>query len=53
MSPDTAKQNDRRREIIARAIGIQTAIIYHHFPSKQDLFVTCTSNGCDSTIGSP
>jgi AcrR family transcriptional regulator len=30
---------------LARAIGIQKASIYHHFPSKQDLFVACISDG--------
>lgn len=30
---------------LARAVGIQKASLYHHFPSKQDLFVACVQEG--------
>jgi AcrR family transcriptional regulator len=32
---------------LARAIGIQKASLYHHFPSKESLFVACVTEGYD------
>ncbi|QPH54876.1 TetR/AcrR family transcriptional regulator [Pontivivens ytuae] len=30
---------------VAEAVGVQKASIYHHFPSKEALFVACVSRG--------
>jgi AcrR family transcriptional regulator len=30
---------------LARAVGIQKASLYHHFPSKEALFVACVTEG--------
>ena len=35
---------------LARAIGIQKASLYHHFPSKQALFVACVTEGYDGAV---
>lgn len=32
---------------LARAVGIQKASLYHHFPSKEALFVACVTEGYD------
>jgi AcrR family transcriptional regulator len=35
---------------LAKAIGIQKASLYHHFPSKLALFVACVTEGYEGTI---
>ena len=35
---------------LARAVGIQKASLYHHFPSKQALFVACVTEGYEGTV---
>lgn len=35
---------------LARAIGIQKASLYHHFPSKQALFIACVTEGYDGAV---
>lgn len=35
---------------LARAIGIQKASLYHHFPSKEALFVACVTEGFDGAV---
>jgi len=35
---------------LARAIGIQKASLYHHFPSKQALFMACVTEGYDGAV---
>jgi len=35
---------------LARAIGIQKASLYHHFPSKQALFVACVTEGYEGAV---
>jgi AcrR family transcriptional regulator len=35
---------------LARAIGIQKASLYHHFPSKESLFVACVTEGYDGAV---
>ncbi|MGC9523173.1 MAG: TetR/AcrR family transcriptional regulator [Anaerolineae bacterium] len=35
---------------VARAIGIQKASLYHHFPSKEALFIACVSDGYDGAL---
>ncbi len=35
---------------LARACGIQKASLYHHFPSKEALFVACVTDGYDVAI---
>ncbi len=35
---------------LARAIGIQKASLYHHFPSKETLFVACVTEGYEGAV---
>lgn len=35
---------------LARAVGIQKASLYHHFPSKQALFVACVTEGYEGAV---
>ncbi|MFN4157583.1 MAG: TetR/AcrR family transcriptional regulator [Gemmobacter sp.] len=35
---------------LARAVGVQKASLYHHFPSKQALFVACVTEGYEGTV---
>lgn len=35
---------------LARVIGIQKASLYHHFPSKQALFIACVTEGYDGAV---
>jgi AcrR family transcriptional regulator len=35
---------------LARAIGIQKASLYHHFSSKQALFIACVTEGYDGAV---
>lgn len=35
---------------LARAVGIQKASLYHHFPSKEALFVACVTEGYEATV---
>lgn len=35
---------------LARAVGIQKASLYHHFSSKEELFVACVSEGYEATV---
>jgi AcrR family transcriptional regulator len=35
---------------LAQACGIQKATLYHHFPSKEALFVTCATDGIEEAI---
>jgi AcrR family transcriptional regulator len=35
---------------LARAVGIQKASLYHHFASKEDLFVACVTEGYEATV---
>jgi AcrR family transcriptional regulator len=35
---------------LARAIGIQKASLYHHFPSKEALFIACVTEGFDGAV---
>lgn len=34
---------------LARAVGIQKASLYHHFPSKEALFVACVTEGYEGS----
>ena len=36
---------------LAKACGIQKASLYHHFPSKEALFIACVTEGYDVAIG--
>lgn len=35
---------------LARSVGIRKASFYHHFPSKQDLFVACVAEGYEGAL---
>ena len=35
---------------LARAVGMQKASLYHHFPSKEALFVACVTEGYEATV---
>lgn len=35
---------------LARAVGVQKASLYHHFASKEDLFVACVTEGYEATV---
>lgn len=35
---------------LARAVGIQKASLYHHFASKEDLFIACVTEGYEATV---
>jgi AcrR family transcriptional regulator len=35
---------------LARAVGVQKASLYHHFPSKEALFVACVTEGYEGTV---
>jgi AcrR family transcriptional regulator len=35
---------------LARVVGIQKASLYHHFASKEELFVACVTEGYDATV---
>lgn len=35
---------------LARAVGIQKASLYHHFTSKEELFVACVTEGYEATV---
>lgn len=35
---------------LARAVGIQKASLYHHFTSKEDLFIACVTEGYEATV---
>jgi ATP-dependent Lhr-like helicase len=35
---------------LAQACGVQKATLYHHFPSKEALFVACVTDGYDEAI---
>jgi AcrR family transcriptional regulator len=35
---------------LAKACGVQKASLYHHFPSKEALFVACATDGFDEAI---
>lgn len=35
---------------LARAIGIQKASLYHHFPSKEALFIACVTEGFEGAV---
>jgi AcrR family transcriptional regulator len=35
---------------LARAIGIQKASLYHHFPSKEALFIACVTEGYEGAV---
>ncbi|MFN3970416.1 MAG: TetR/AcrR family transcriptional regulator [Gemmobacter sp.] len=35
---------------LARAVGVQKASLYHHFPSKQALFVACVTDGYEGMV---
>lgn len=35
---------------LARAVGMQKASLYHHFASKQELFVACVTEGYEATV---
>jgi AcrR family transcriptional regulator len=35
---------------LAGAIGIQKASLYHHFPSKEALFISCVTEGYDGAV---
>jgi len=36
--------------MLARAVGMQKASLYHHFASKEDLFVACVTEGYEATV---
>ena len=36
---------------LAAACGVQKATLYHHFPSKEALFVACVTDGYDDILG--
>jgi AcrR family transcriptional regulator len=35
---------------LARAVGIQKASLYHHFPSKEALFIACVTEGYEGAV---
>jgi len=35
---------------LAGAVGMQKASLYHHFASKEDLFVACVTEGYEATV---
>lgn len=35
---------------LARAVGIQKASLYHHFTSKEVLFIACVTEGYEATV---
>ena len=35
---------------LARAAGMQKASLYHHFASKEDLFIACVTDGYEATV---
>lgn len=35
---------------LARAVGIQKASLYHHFTSKEELFIACVTEGYEATV---
>lgn len=35
---------------LARAVGMQKASLYHHFTSKEDLFIACVTEGYEATV---
>lgn len=35
---------------LARAVGMQKASLYHHFASKQELFVACVTEGYEAAV---
>lgn len=35
---------------VARAIGMQKASLYHHFPSKEALFIACVTEGYEGAL---
>lgn len=35
---------------LAKAVGVQKASLYHHFPSKEALFVACVTEGYEATV---
>lgn len=35
---------------LSRAVGIQKASLYHHFPSKEALFIACVTEGYEATV---
>ena len=35
---------------LARAVGMQKASLYHHFASKEDLFIACVTEGYEATV---
>lgn len=35
---------------LARAVGVQKASLYHHFASKEDLFIACVTEGYEATV---
>lgn len=35
---------------LARAVGMRKASLYHHFPSKQALFIACVTEGYDGAV---
>lgn len=36
--------------MLAKAVGVRKASLYHHFPSKEALFVACVTDGYDDAI---
>ena len=36
--------------VLARAAGMQKASLYHHFASKEDLFIACVTDGYEATV---
>lgn len=35
---------------LARAVGVQKASLYHHFASKEELFIACVTEGYEATV---
>jgi AcrR family transcriptional regulator len=35
---------------LAKAVGVQKASLYHHFSSKEDLFIACVTEGYEATV---
>ncbi len=35
---------------LSRAVGMQKASLYHHFASKEDLFIACVTEGYEATV---